>query len=91
MYVNYVKSFSITAQGTYEKVRKEYKEEDGYRIKELGGGNGNWLVTKPSDILVNGKSCREFVLNHYRRDRLTEKLAEQFRNDLDAGEVKSPD
>lgn len=87
----YANSESIEVQGTYEKVRKRYKEEDGYRIKELGGGNGNWLVTKPSDILVNGKSYREFVLDHYGRNRLTEKLAEQFRNDLDAGKVKLPD
>ena len=58
------------------------------KIQEQGGGNGNWLLTKKSDVLVDGKSYRSFVLEHYGRSKLTEKLADKFREDLASGAIK---
>ena len=83
--VRYVESISIPVQGTYEDVCKRYKD---YIIEELGKGNGNWLARKRSDVLINGTSYREFVLDHYGEDKLTKKLAKQFEDDLNAGKIK---
>lgn len=50
--------------------------------------NGNWLLTKKSDILVEGKSYRSFVLEHYGRTKLTENLANKFCEDLMSGVIQ---
>ena len=88
MNVMYVSSESTTVQGSLEDVRKEYGKN--WYINELGGGHGNWLLTKPSDVLVNGKSYRDFVLKHYQRKKLTERLVDKFREDLENGKVELP-
>ncbi|MEJ3995603.1 hypothetical protein, partial [Clostridioides difficile] len=82
----FIPSASRTVQGKREDVFKKYGNE--WRIQEQGGGNGNWLLTKKSDILVDGKSYRSFVLEHYDRMKLTEKLASQFREDLINGVIQ---
>lgn len=73
-------------QGSRNDVYKKYGGE--WNIQELGGGNGNWLITKRSDVLVNGKSYRNFVLEHYGKSRLTENLVDKFRKDVEEGKVK---
>lgn len=92
MNVIYVPSESMEVQGTYESVHKKYGKD--WYINEQGGGNGNWLLLKKgkskSDVLVDGKSYRNFVLEHYKKDKLTEKLADKFRADLESGKVKLP-
>ena len=75
MLISYVPSEFFTAQGTYASVKKRYQE---YQVSPLGGGNGNWKVCRNSDILLNGESCREQVLMHYGRSRLTANLYDRF-------------
>ena len=50
--------------------------------------NGNWLLTKKSDVLVDGKSYRSFVLEHYGKTRLTENLVDKFREDVENGKIE---
>lgn len=54
MTINYVESQSMTTQGKWDAIVKRYGKE--WTIKPLGGGTGNWLLTKKSDVLVKGKS-----------------------------------
>ena len=85
MDIRYVESRSMTVQGKREEIYKRYGRE--WSIQEQGGGNGNWLLTKPSDVLVNGESYRSFVLDYYGRHRLTKKLVDQFIKDVESGKI----
>lgn len=87
--ISYVPGDSMPKQGKYYEIVKKYGKE--WNIKEQGGGNGNWLLTKRSNVLVNGKSCREFVLNYYNRSKLTPNLVEQFRQDVENGKISIDD
>ena len=86
MKIIFIESESMTVQGTKGDVIKKYGEK--WKIKELGGGNGNWLLTKKSDVLVDGKSYRNFVLEHYGKVNLTKKLAEKFKDEVENGKIK---
>ncbi len=86
MTINYIEGESMTAQGKWDEIVKRYGKE--WNIKQLGGGNGNWLLTKKSDVLVDGKSYRGFVLDHYGKSKLTKKLVDKFRKDVDDGKIK---
>ena len=86
MAIIYVESDSRTVQGTQEEIYRKYGKE--WTIKPQGRGNGNWLLTKTSDVLVDGKSYRQFVLAHYGKSRLTEKLVDKFRADVENGKLK---
>ena len=86
MEIVYIESQSMSVQGKKDEIFKRYGRE--WRISEQGGGNGNWLLTKKSDVLVNGKSYRSFVLDHYGKSRLTQKLVDRFRDDVEKGMVK---
>ncbi len=88
MEILYIPSQKMEVQGKESEIRKKYGKE--WKISELGGGNGNWLLTKKSDVLVDGVSYRDFVLEHYNRDKLTEALAERFRKDVEAGNIELP-
>ena len=57
-------------------------------LENRGGGNGNWLLTRKSDVLVDGKSYRTFVLEHYGKSKLTAKLVDKFREDVANGKIK---
>ena len=83
--VVYQASESMEVQGSHDEVMKKYGKE--WRIKPLGNGNGNWLLTKNSDILINGKSYRAEILAYFSREKLTEKLAEKIENDLHNGKT----
>ena len=83
--VQYIPSQSMKVQGKKADVYKLYSKN--WYIRELGGGNGNWLLTRPSDVLVNGTSYRAFVLNLYKTSRLTGALVGRFYNDLSTGKV----
>lgn len=85
MTINYIKSESMIAQGKWNSIVKRYGKK--WKIKPLGGGNGNWLLTRKSDVLVNGKSYRSFVLDHYGKSKLTKKLADKFCKDVESGEI----
>lgn len=86
MQIEYVESESMSRQGKREEIYRKYGKE--WNIREQGRGNGNWLLTKKSDVLVNGKSYRSFVLEHYSKSILTKKLVDRFREDVNNGEVK---
>lgn len=85
MHIMYVEGESMAVQGKRNEIYNRYGRE--WNIKELGGGNGNWLLTKKSDVLVDGKSYRSFVLKHYGKSRLTQKLVDKFREDVENGKV----
>jgi len=85
MEIIFIPSQSMTVQGKKYAVYKTYGKN--WFIHPHGGGNGNWLLTRPSDVLVNGVSYRNFILNLYDKSRLTENLVERFRNDLLKGKV----
>ncbi|MBQ7704335.1 MAG: hypothetical protein IJT73_02750 [Selenomonadaceae bacterium] len=84
----YVPSESMTVQGKENEIYKKYGKE--WNIQPEGWGNGNWLLTKPSDVIINGKSYRHFVLDHYGKFKLTEKLADKFFEDIKIGKIKLP-
>jgi hypothetical protein len=83
MEVVYRPSESMSVQGKQDEIYKKYATE--WSIKEQGKGNGNWLLTKKSDVLVDGRSYRGKVLEHYGKTRLTEKLVDKFREDIKSG------
>lgn len=86
MQVYFIPSETIKDQGNKSEIYKKYGKN--YNISSLGKGGGNWLITKKSDIIVNGKSYRNFVLEYYGEDKLTRKLAERFEKDLENGSIK---
>ncbi len=85
MQIKYVESQSMAVQGKKSEIIRRYGKE--WNIKEQGGGNGNWLLTKKSDVLVDGKSYRNYVLEHYGKRKLTQKLVDKFRDDVDNGTI----
>lgn len=85
MQIKYVESQSMAVQGKKSEIIRRYGKE--WNIKEQGGGNGNWLLTKKSDVLVDGKSYRNYVLEHYGKLKLTQKLVDKFRDDVDNGTI----
>ena len=89
MDIRYIPSQEKRVQGKREEIYKKYGKD--WDIRELGGGNGNWLLSKKSDVLVDGISYRDFVLDYYGRDKLTEKLVDKFREDVLNGRVKLPE
>ncbi|MGU8578004.1 hypothetical protein ACV3RL_15045 [Clostridium perfringens] len=86
MQIRFIPSESFTVQGKWNEIYKEYGKK--WNIKEQGNGNGNLLLTKKSDILVDGKSYRSFVLEYYGKTRLTENLANKFCEDIMSGAIK---
>lgn len=85
MSIVYIDPESRNVQGKYPDIVKRYGKT--WHIQPLGGGNGNWLLTRKSDVLVNGVSYRDFVLNHYNKSRLTRALFERFCDDVENGRV----
>lgn len=84
--IKYVKSDSKTVQGKWDTIVKQYGKE--WFIKPLGGGNGNWLLTKKSDVQIDGKSYRNFILDHYGKCKLTKNLAAKFIDEVKNGKIK---
>ena len=80
MQIVYIPSESMSVQGKKDEIYKRYGKD--WNIREQGGGNGNWLLTRKSDVLVDGKSYRTFVLEHYGKSKLTAKLVDKFRECL---------
>ena len=70
MQIVYIPSESMSVQGKKDEIYKRYGKD--WNIREQGGGNGNWLLTRKSDVLVDGKSYRTFVLEHYGKSKQTQ-------------------
>ena len=85
MQIVYIPSESMSVQGKKDEIYKRYGKD--WNIREQGGGNGNWLLTRKSDVLVDGKSYRTFVLEHYGKSKLTAKLVDKFREDVANGAI----
>lgn len=85
MQISYVASDSMAVQGKRDEIYRRYSKE--WNISEQGSGNGNWLLTKKSDVLVDGKSYRSFVLAHYGKSKLTQKLVDKFTADVNSGKI----
>ena len=56
--------------------------ENREEVTEIG------CLTRKSDVLVDGKSYRTFVLEHYGKSKLTAKLVDKFREDVANGKIK---
>ena len=79
----YIESQSMKVQGKWIDIKKRYGKE--WNIKDLGFGN--WLLTKKSDVLVNGVSHRERILELYHKTSLTRSLFERYCRDIESGKV----
>ena len=86
MQVRFIPSQRMSVQGKQREIYQNMAMNG--ILRNSGGGNGNWLLTKKSDILVDGKSYRSFVLEHYGKSKLTENLANKFRDDLINGVIQ---
>ena len=89
MDVCYVPAERREVQGKEYEIYKKYDKE--WNIKPQGKGNGNWLLTKPSNVIVNGRKCRRFVLNHYNRQKLTQNIVIKFIEDIENGNINVDD
>lgn len=85
MEFEYIESQYMTVQGKASDIYKRYGKT--WTIRPLGKGNGNWLLTRKSDVLVNGVSYRENVLGLYGKTKLTRNLFDRFCKDVENGEV----
>ena len=79
----YIESQSMKVQGKANDIYKRYGKE--WNIKALG--NGNWLLTKKSDALINGVSHRKKILELYHKTSLTRSLFERYCHDIETGKV----
>ena len=61
MQIVYIPSESMSVQGKKDEIYKRYGKD--WNIREQGGGNGNWLLTRKSDVLVDGKIIVLLYLN----------------------------
>ena len=79
----YIESQSMKVQGKLEDIKKRYGKE--WKIRALG--NGNWLLTKKSDVLIKGVSHRDEILELYHKTSLTRSLFERYCHDIETGKV----
>lgn len=87
MSMKYIRSENFTVQAPKDEVYTKYVG-NGYTVKPEGKGNGNWIVSKKGDVLVDGISQREFILEYYNRKRFTESLAMKFMQDVEDGNIE---
>ena len=83
--IRYEPSDEMSLQGKRDDIYKRYGKE--WHIEENGWGHGNWRLTKRSDVLVNERSYRRFVLEYYGNSKLTKKLVDRFREDVENGKI----
>ncbi len=85
MDIKYIEFKQEIVKATENEISQNYGPE--WNILRLGKSS-NWLVTRQSDILVNGKSYRDFVLKYYDTSKLSAKIFEKFKKDLAKGRIK---
>lgn len=88
MQITYVESQSMAVQGKRAEIYQRYGKE--WNIREQGKGHGNWLFTKPSDVLVDGKSYRSYILERYGNGsrRLQKIYVDKFIDDVKNGRIQ---
>ena len=79
----YIESQSMKVQGKANDIYKRYGDD----WKKNALGNGNWLLTKKSDALINGVSHRKKILELYHKTSLTRSLFERYCHDIETGKV----
>ena len=79
----YIESQSMKVQGKWKDIEKRYG--DDWKIKEFNNGYG--LLIKKSDVLINGISHRNKVLELYHKTSLTRSLFERYCHDIETGKV----
>ena len=79
----YIESQSMKVQGKANDIYKRYGKE--WEIKDYR--NGNWLLIKNSDALINGVSHRKKILERYHKTCLTRSLFERYCHDIETGKV----
>ena len=79
----YIESQSMKVQGKWIDIKKRYGKE--WEIKDYR--NGNWLLIKNSDALINGVSHRKKILERYHKTCLTRSLFERYCHDIETGKV----
>ena len=85
MSVTLIEGQKMKVQGKKQEVFKRYK---GWRIMSLGNGNGNWLVTKKCEVMVDGRERSDEVRKLYNREKITSNLIENLKEDMESGKVK---
>ncbi len=83
--IEYISSGKIEVQGSKSEIFKKYGKE--WHIREQGFGNGNWLLIKKSNVLINNKSYRKEVLKYYGREKLTKKLVNRLCKEIEDGHI----
>lgn len=82
--IQYIKAEHLNVQGKKEDIYRVYG--DTYEIAPLGGSK-NWILKKSSDVLINGVSCRQKVLEYYNRSCLSRTLIERLMSDFASGAI----
>lgn len=90
--VSYERSETIKHQGNRESIKPYLRK--GYKIR--GDRNGSWILTKPAKVMVTigNKSdkrtydMKEPILSHYGKERISEKLVNDFVKDARNGKIK---
>jgi len=89
--MSYIKSETVRLQGNDEKTKQHTR--NGY--DKIDNCNRNRVFSKPSQVLVtftNGDldqtiNMKNEILEHYNRSQMTDKLAVQFRKDVNDGQI----
>ena len=89
---SYVESDTKTVQGKRTELKQYFSR--GYKVVE--DRNGFWILSRPNAVNVEVKSytgCNTFnmkqdILNHYNRQRMTEKLFEKFYEEALQGKLQ---
>ena len=76
MDIKYIEFKQAIVKGTESEISEQYGE--GWIVLRLGKSS-NWLVTRPSDILVDGESYRDFALRFYDATELSPKILKNLR------------
>ena len=91
--VRYIPADIIKTQGDYRSVQSYQRR--GYDI--LGNKNGNWILCRSCKVFVtldcDGTGIYVFnmkrdIVEFYQRDRISEKLVNQFKKDFNEGKIK---
>ena len=90
--VSYEKSETINTQGNRASIEAQLK--NGFIVKEEN--NGFWILTKPAKIMVTVENSageverhnlKALVTSHYNKQRVSQKLCNQFEADIRAEKV----
>ena len=88
MNITYAEKKLNIAQGTKEEAIRKHPD---WILQTWDFGNGEWVMVQPADILIDGVSHRDFVLELYKQKEIDKDLFEIFKKDVFSGKVALPD